>query len=69
MRRNELDYLLSTMLDLNKDVSDLLFTVDKPLQVEAAGQLVPVPVNPPIERLTPLLVPAFLVARAAARTA
>jgi len=53
MRRNELDYLLSTMLDLNKDVSDLLFTVDKPLQVEAAGQLVPVPVNPPIERLTP----------------
>jgi twitching motility protein PilT len=41
------------MLDFNKDVSDLLFTVDKPLQVEAAGQLTPVPINPPIERLTP----------------
>jgi len=53
MRRNELDYILSTMLDFNKDVSDLLFTVDKPLQVEAAGQLTPVPINPPIERLTP----------------
>jgi len=53
MRRNELDYILSTMLDLNKDVSDLLFTVDKPLQVEAAGQLVPVPINPAVDRLTP----------------
>src|SRR5688572_17675540 len=53
MRRNELDYILSTMLDFNKDVSDLLFTVDKPLQVEAAGQLQPVPINPPIDRLTP----------------
>src|SRR5882672_5270889 len=52
MRRNELDYLLSTMLDFNRDVSDLIFTVDKPLQVEAAGQLTAVPVNPPIERLT-----------------
>jgi twitching motility protein PilT len=53
MRRNELDYILSTMLDFSKDVSDLIFTVDKPLQVEAAGELVPVPINPPIERLTP----------------
>jgi twitching motility protein PilT len=53
MRRNELDYLLSTMLDFHKDVSDLIFTVDKPLQVEAAGQLTPVPVQPPIDRLTP----------------
>src|SRR5262245_19197331 len=53
MRRNELDYILSTMLDFNKDVSDLLFTVDKPLQVEAAGLLHPVPINPPIDHLTP----------------
>jgi len=53
MRRNELDYLLSTMLDFHKDVSDLIFTVDKPPQVEAAGQLTPVPVQPAIDRLTP----------------
>lgn len=53
MRRNELDYLLSTMLDFHKDVSDLIFTVDKPLQVEAAGQLVPVSIEPNIDRLTP----------------
>src|SRR6058998_1396981 len=53
MRRNELDYLLSTMLDFSKDVSDLIFTVDKPLQVEAAGVLTPKLINPPLERLTP----------------
>ncbi|HMJ63962.1 MAG TPA: PilT/PilU family type 4a pilus ATPase [Candidatus Binatia bacterium] len=53
MRRNELDYLLSTLLDFNKEVSDILFTVDRPPQVEAAGQLLPVPVSPPIDRLTP----------------
>src|SRR5687767_6428365 len=53
MLRNELDYLLSTLLDFNKDVSDIIFTVDRPPQVEAAGQLLPVPVTPPIDRLTP----------------
>ena len=53
MRRNELDYILNTLLDFNKDVSDILFVVDKPMQVEAAGQLLPVPINPPVERLTP----------------
>ncbi len=53
MRRNELDYVLGTMLDSNKDVSDLNITVEKPLQVESSGQLVPVPIAPPIEKLTP----------------
>ncbi|MEW6157921.1 MAG: PilT/PilU family type 4a pilus ATPase [Verrucomicrobiota bacterium] len=53
MRRNELDYILGTMLDSHKDVSDLNVTVDKPLQVESSGQLVPVTVEPPIEKLTP----------------
>ena len=53
MRRNELDFILGTLLDTHGDVSDLLFTVDKPLQVEASGTLLPVPINPNIERLTP----------------
>jgi twitching motility protein PilT len=53
MRRNELDYVLSTMLDSQKEVSDLNMTVDKPLQVEAHGKLVPVASVPPIETLTP----------------
>ena len=53
MRRNELDYLLGAMLDSQREVSDLLFTVDRPLQVESEGRLCPVPCQPPLERLTP----------------
>jgi twitching motility protein PilT len=53
MRRPELDYILNTMLDSQPEVSDLLFTVDKPLQVESFGELKPVPTDPPIEKLTP----------------
>ena len=53
MRRNELDYILTTMLDFRANVSDLIFTVDKPPQVEADGVLVPVPFTPlPLEKLT-----------------
>jgi twitching motility protein PilT len=53
MRRPELDYLLTTMLDSQPEVSDLLFTVDKPLQVESFGELKPVACDPVIEKLTP----------------
>jgi twitching motility protein PilT len=63
MRRSELDYILSTMLGLDRqtdtgirrrtEVSDLNFTVDRPLQVEQNGELVPVVCNPPIPQLTP----------------
>jgi twitching motility protein PilT len=53
MRRPELDNVLSAMLDSQPDVSDLLFTVDKPLQVESFGELKPVTCDPPIEKLTP----------------
>jgi twitching motility protein PilT len=41
------------MLDSQTEVSDLLFTVDKPLQVEALGELMPVTLDPAIEKLTP----------------
>jgi twitching motility protein PilT len=53
MRRHELDYILSKMLEYEHEVSDLNFTVDKSLQVESFGELVPVEVDPPIDRLTP----------------
>lgn len=53
MRRPELDLILSTMLDSQPEVSDLLFTVDKPPQVESFGELKPVTFDPPLERLTP----------------
>jgi twitching motility protein PilT len=53
MTKAELDYILGTMLDSNKNVSDLNITVDKPLQVEIAGELVPAAIEPPVEKLTP----------------
>src|SRR5712692_7477396 len=53
MRRPELDQILTTMLNSQPEVSDLLFTVDKPLQVEALGELKSVASDPPIEKLTP----------------
>src|SRR5262247_3418273 len=53
MTKAELDYILGTMLDSQKNVSDLNITVDKPLQVEASGELVPVQMEPFVERLTP----------------
>ena len=41
------------MLASQPEVSDLLFTSDRPPQVEAYGELKPVLLDPPIERLTP----------------
>jgi twitching motility protein PilT len=53
MRKQEVDYLLTTMLDSHQSVSDLNFTVGKPLQVETFGELVPVDMKPPLKSLTP----------------
>ena len=53
MRRPELDQVLTTMLASQPEISDLLFTVDRPPQVEAYGELKPVTLDPPIEKLTP----------------
>ena len=53
MRRPELDQILATMLASQPEVSDLLFTVDRPPQVEAYGELKPVVLDPPIAKLTP----------------
>jgi len=53
MTKAELDYILGTMLDSQKNVSDLNITVDKPLQVESAGELTSVTIDPSLLRLTP----------------
>src|SRR5262245_5451385 len=53
MTKAELDYILGAMLDSQKNVSDLNITADKPLQVETSGELVPVRIDPAVERLTP----------------
>ncbi|MGA1790955.1 MAG: type IV pilus twitching motility protein PilT [bacterium] len=52
MRSQELDLILTTMLNSKPVVSDLNFTVGKPLQVESGGVLVPVPIDPPMSSLT-----------------
>jgi twitching motility protein PilT len=53
MRRPELDQILTTILASQPEVSDVLFVAERPPQVEAYGELKPVVLDPPIERLTP----------------
>jgi len=53
MRKQEVDHILTRMLDSHTNVSDLNLTVGKSLQVESSGQLVPVDMVPPIKELTP----------------
>jgi len=53
MKRPEINYWITNMLESYEKVSDLNFTVAKPLQVETSGQLVPISVTPEIKELTP----------------
>src|ERR1041385_7102841 len=53
MRRPELNHILAAMLDSQPEVSDLLFSVGKPPQVESIGELHPVELESPIAALTP----------------
>lgn len=59
MKKTEIDYWMTAMLDSHSNVSDLNITVGKVLQVESAGQLVPVRVDPPVEELTPFQTETF----------
>jgi twitching motility protein PilT len=52
MRAPDLDRILSAMLKTYDGISDLNFSVGHPFQVEDFGELKPVYVDPPIERLT-----------------
>jgi twitching motility protein PilT len=53
VRRQEIDHILTRMLDSHSSVSDLNFTVGRPLQVESAGELLPVDIKPSITTLSP----------------
>jgi len=59
MKQPEIDYWISAMLETYGNVSDLNITAGKPLQVETSGQLAPVPVEPPVESLTPFQTEVF----------
>ena len=53
MKKQEIDHILVRMLDSYREVSDLNFTVGKPMQVESAGELVPVEIRNSAKPLTP----------------
>ncbi len=59
MRKQEMDFILTKMLDSHKNVSDLNITSGKPFQVESSGVLVPVELDPPFNVLTPLQTEIF----------
>lgn len=59
MRKPEIDHILIKMLESNANISDVILTVDKPFQVETAGVLVPVELEPHFEKLTPFQTEVF----------
>jgi twitching motility protein PilT len=59
MTRQEIDHIMTRMLDSRKNVSDLNITVGKPFQVESAGVLIPVDLEPPFDGLTPFQTEVF----------
>ena len=59
MKKQEVDHILTRMLDSHGNVSDLNLTVGKPLQVESSGQLTGVELDPRIEKLTPFQTEIF----------
>ncbi|MBW6520461.1 MAG: PilT/PilU family type 4a pilus ATPase [Desulfoarculaceae bacterium] len=59
MKHTEIDYWITAMLKSYDNISDLNLTVGKPLQVEAAGVLMPVQVQPPVLKLTPFQTEVF----------
>ncbi len=52
MKKQDIDRILTSMLDSYENVSDLNFTVGKPLQVESSGVLKPVNMGPMFRQLT-----------------
>jgi twitching motility protein PilT len=59
MRKQEIDYILTKMLDSYGNVSDLNITAGKPFQVETSGELAKVDVDPPFQELTPFQTEIF----------
>lgn len=59
MKKQEIDHILTKMLDSYDNVSDLNLTVGKPLQVESSGELVSVDMTPRFKELTPFQTEIF----------
>lgn len=59
MKKQQIDHILSKMLDSHDNVSDLNFTPGKPLQVESSGELICVKMEPDFSLLTPFQTEIF----------
>lgn len=59
MKKQEIDHILTKMLDSHSNVSDLNITVGKPFQVESSGMLCNVDMEPSFESLTPFQTEIF----------
>ncbi len=59
MKKQEVDHILTKMLDAGDNISDLNITVGKPFQVESSGELIPVEIDPPFHKLTPFQTEIF----------
>jgi len=59
MKKQEIDHILTRMLDSQKNVSDLNLTVGRVLQVESDGVLVAVEMRPKFKELTPFQTEIF----------
>lgn len=59
MRKQEIEHIMTRMLDSYSNVSDLNITVGKPFQVESDGVLHPVELTPPFPTLTPFQTEIF----------
>ena len=59
MKKQEVDHILTRMLDSHKNVSDLNFTAGKPMQVESDGDLMPIEMKPSFKELTPFQIEVF----------
>ena len=52
MKKTELDTILTAMIEAYNGVSDVVFSVGRPLQVEAFGELKPITIHPDLQVLT-----------------
>ncbi len=52
MRRAQFDTIITAMMESHPGVSDLIFSVGRPFQVESYGELKPVETHPDVQRLT-----------------
>ncbi len=59
MKKQEIDHILTRMLDAYDNVSDLNITVGKPFQIERFGLLTEVELSPPINAITPFQAEMF----------